>query len=299
VALRPLGYRPWAGRRRGPAFRFWPIARTGMSLVLKRKIFWLFLLLSLFSFLLNSAVIYLQAQVQERLGQRIPRGLSQNFLFTGSGEAYQNFILFQGTVVMMMLALAGSLLVGSDFRSNALPFYLSKPIGRLDYLLGKFLAMAGLAALVTVLPAVVLFIEYGAFTESFAYYREHLHLLLAIVLYGALVCVVPSLLLLGVASLLKRTIPILLAWGGIFIFLPGAVDLLHRLQVDLGAPDPWRWKLLDLWWADLRWVSDAIFGLDRGGSAERWPAAAAVLGGSALLSALVFWKRISAAEVVR
>ena len=44
---------------------------------------------------------------------------------------------------MIVLALAGSVLVGNDFRFGSLPFYLSKPLGRWHYVLGKCLAVGG------------------------------------------------------------------------------------------------------------------------------------------------------------
>src|SRR5262245_20500106 len=41
----------------------------------------------------------------------------------GSGEIYRNFFWYQGNMVMIVLALAGSVLVGNDIRHRSLPFY--------------------------------------------------------------------------------------------------------------------------------------------------------------------------------
>src|SRR5262245_17319558 len=128
VSIDSARYRPWSGRRRGRALLFWAIGRRGLGLVFRRKIFWLFLLIALFGFLFYSAVIYLQAQVEGRVHFRLPPNMREAFPFAGNGAAYGSFIFLQGTVVMVLLALAGGILVGNDFRSNALPFYLSKPI---------------------------------------------------------------------------------------------------------------------------------------------------------------------------
>jgi ABC-2 type transport system permease protein len=298
LALEPLGYRPFEGRLRGGGFRFWPIARKGLALLLGRKVVRVFLLISLLDFAFHSAIIYLQAQVEGKMGYRIPARMREAFPFSGGGEAYQNFISFQGTVVVVMLALAGGLLVGGDFRANALPFYLSKPITRLDYLLGKVVAAGTLTALITLAPALVLFLEYGAFTESFAYYRENLHLLGAIAGYGTMVSVTSAVLILAVASTLKRTIPLVLGWAGLFVFLPAVGEILRDVESSLGHPGAWRWALLDLW-ADQRWISNFLFGLERETNGERLPYAAAVLGGAVLTSVVVFWRRIVGAEVVR
>ena len=298
MSIRPLGYRPWKGQVHGPLLRFWPIARSSLSLILARKIFWIFLLLSLFSFLFHSAIIYFIAQIEGEVGQKIPPAIGKNFTFVGTGQAYENFISLQGTVVMMLLALAGELLVGGDFRSGALPFYLSKPIGRAEYFLGKFTAAFSLTALITLVPAVVLFIEFGAFSESFAYYRDNLRILRAIVLHGLLMSVVPAILLLGIAALLRRMVAIILAWGGIFIFLPAMVDSILHIQARGGGADPWAWRLLNIW-ADLRWISNVLFGIQDDVYGERWPWAALVLSVACGLSILVFWRKVSAVEVVR
>ena len=68
--------------------------------------------------------------------------LADRLKLNGSAETYRNFIHYQGYMVMIVLALAGSVLVGNDFRYGSLPFYLSKPLRRWHYLLGKGLAVA-------------------------------------------------------------------------------------------------------------------------------------------------------------
>ena len=68
---------------------------------------------------------------------------------------------FQGYMVMIVLALAGSILVGNDLRFGSLPFYLSKPLSRRHYLLGKAVAVGVFINLMTTLPALMLFIQYG------------------------------------------------------------------------------------------------------------------------------------------
>jgi ABC-2 type transport system permease protein len=298
MAIEALGYRPWRGVRRSQLLRFWPIARKGLYLVFKKRVFRVFLVLGLLNFLFLSAVIYLQAQVEGKIGSRMFPRMREAFPFTGAGEAYQDFIYRQGMVVMMMLGLGGGLLVGNDFRSNALPFYLSKPIGKVHYFLGKLAAGAVLAGLLTLAPALALFVQYGAFTESFAYYTENLRLLGAIAAYGGLVSVSSALFILAVASVFKRTVPIILVWGGLFVLLPATVEIIRNIYQDRGYPEPWRWALLDLW-ADQRWLARSLFGIHQEVYAERWPYAALVLGGAALISLVVFWRRIAAYQVVR
>jgi hypothetical protein len=153
----------------------WPITRTALGMIFRRKLFWGLYGLSLLAFLLYFFGIYLMAWAQTQLGQGDVRvgGLGRanpqdlvNLFRTalkldGSGETYRNFFSFQGYMVMIVLALTGSVLIGDDLRYGSLPFYLSKPLSSWHYLLGKGLAVAVFVNLITTLPALALFVEYG------------------------------------------------------------------------------------------------------------------------------------------
>src|SRR5205809_244283 len=120
MAIELVGYREWRGSRRPAWTACWPIARTGIVLVLRRKIFWLLLGLALLSFLFTFSVIYIKAQlvVQHREMGRFFDAVR----VTGSGDAYLDFMFFQGTVTMLLMAFAGSQLVGADYRQGGLTF---------------------------------------------------------------------------------------------------------------------------------------------------------------------------------
>jgi hypothetical protein len=64
----------------------------------------------------------------------------------------------QATTVVFMLGFIAPSLVARDVRSRAFLLYFSRPIGRLDYMLGKLVIPAGFLAAVTTLPALVLYL---------------------------------------------------------------------------------------------------------------------------------------------
>src|SRR5206468_8057921 len=111
----------------------------------------------------------------------------------GSGQTFRIFFWYQGYMVMAVLALAGSVLVGNDFRFGSLPFYLSKPLGRWHYLLGKCLAVAVFVNVLTTLFALLLWIEFGLL-DSWSYFWDTLHLVPGILGYGAVLTILLSLL---------------------------------------------------------------------------------------------------------
>jgi hypothetical protein len=231
-----------------------------------------------------------QANPQQLIG--ILRGLLR---LNGTGETYGIFFNYQGWIVMIVLALAGAVLVGNDLRFGSLPFYLSKPLSRWHYLLGKGLAVAVFINLMTTLPAVVLFVQYGLL-DSWDYFIDSAPLLFGILGYGLILTVTLSLMLLATASWLQRTVPMIMAWTVLFLFC----RLVSRALVDGLQYSP-SWRLLDLWNCTYV-VGHACLGIDlqasRIAAHPPWYEAALVLAGvcAACLAYLVL--RIRAVEVV-
>ncbi|MCX7700931.1 MAG: hypothetical protein N2039_08645 [Gemmataceae bacterium] len=253
-----LSYRPWRGTLRGPTYGMWAIARSSLLLLLRRKLFWALYGVSAMVFLLYFYGQYLQSWLQTqipdepiRLGSGMvgatvkPKELIDVFRkvlhLDGSGYTFRNFINFESQIVMIVLALAGAVLIGNDFRFGSLPFYLSKPLHRWHYLGGKFLAVGIIINLMTTLPAFVLFVEYG-FIDTWDYYWDSIHLLAGILMFGATITIVLGLLLLATATWLRRTMPMIMVWTTLFVFARGISDLL----VISFRMDP-RWRLIDIW----------------------------------------------------
>lgn len=267
-----LSYRPWRGKLLGPAHGMWAIARSSLILLLRRKLFWALYGVSAMVFLLFFYGQYLQAWLQTqipdepiRLGSGMigatvkPKELIDVFRkvlhLDGSGYTFRNFINYESQITMIILALAGAVLVGNDFRFGSLPFYLSKPLHRWHYVGGKFLAVGMIINLMTTLPAVVLFVEYG-FIDTWDYYWDSLHLLFGVLLFGTVLTIVLGLLLLATATWLRRTMPMIMVWTTLFVFARGISDLLV-ISFRLDA----RWRLIDLW-NNLYLVGNWCLGMD-------------------------------------
>lgn len=299
-----LHYRPWQGELRPPVLSAWPIARVALRMMFRRKLFWVLYGLGLLMFLLFFFGQYLLAWADSQLGESSVRvfgaranpsdliNLLRNILkLDGTGETYANFFWYQGYMVMVLLALAGSLLVGNDIHFGSLPFYLSKPLSRAHYVLGKCLAVAVFVNLMTTVPAVVLFVQYGLL-DTWDYFIDQAHLLGGIVLYGLVVTVCLSLLLVATATWVRRTVPLIMTWTTLFLFLrlmQGA--LVDRLQYDV------RWRLIDLW-SDTHVVGCALLGVRQRNQADVG-LAVAVLTAVSVVCLVYVILRIRAVEVVQ
>src|SRR3954467_1562545 len=184
-----LRYRPWRGAPHGPLFASAALARASLMLLFRRRLMWglfaLALLVFFFFFYAQYLVVWIANQLETEAvrfagipvnEQNIVRFLDRLAL-NGTAHTFGNFIWYQGYVLVIVLALAGSVLVGNDFAHGSLPFYLSKPIGRWHYILGKCLAVGALINLLTTLPALALWVEAGLLYDWRTYYFENLDLL--------------------------------------------------------------------------------------------------------------------------
>ena len=107
MSLEGTGYRGWSESLTSPWKVCWPMARTGLLLVLRRKLFWLLVAFSLLNFLFLFALIYLKAQLSAQNPDIAAFVDSILTSVTGTGDTYRDFMFAQGTVTMLMLAFAG------------------------------------------------------------------------------------------------------------------------------------------------------------------------------------------------
>jgi len=300
-----LHYRPWRGQFQSSLWSIWPITRVSLRMIFRRKLFWGLYGLGLLIFFMFFFGQYLLAWAETQAAEqsikvgpvplepaRVIRILREQLKFNGSAHTYRNFFWYQGYMVMIIMAMAGSVLVGNDFQFGSLPFYLSKPVGRWHYLLGKCLAVGVFVNLMTTVPALILYVQFGLL-ESWTYFVDKFHLLIGILGYGLVLTVCLSLLIVAAAVWLRRTVPLIMTWTTLFFFC----RLLGNALVDGFRYDP-RWRLIDLW-NDSYLVGSACLGLTN--QAGREPAAYEaflVLGALCLLCLIYLNLRIRAVEIV-
>jgi ABC-type transport system involved in multi-copper enzyme maturation permease subunit len=105
---------------------------------------------------------------------------------------------------MLMGALVGTPLIAEDRRAHALPLYFSRPIGHIEYVIGKAAAAVFFLALLLVLPRVVMYLVEVAFSSRDGIAWRQLPTLLKSCAVGGLGAAVVSAITLGVSSLTER-----------------------------------------------------------------------------------------------
>jgi hypothetical protein len=310
-----LYYRPWRGHFRPVGLSIWPIARVALRTLFGRKLFWvfyawgllIFLMFFFGQFLLDWALTQipsapLQGSARNRLSIEFLRGLS---FLNGGRDTYRYFFAYQGSMLMAMLALAGSVLVGNDFVFGSVPFYLAKPVSPWHYVLGKCLAVGVIINLMTTVPALLLFLQYGFGNWDYFFDGDYfgpeggpsgLSLLLGILGYGLVLTVFLSVILVATASWMRRTMPMIMVWTALFLFLPLVASVfVIILQYDE------RWRLLDIW-NNLCLMGNACLGSDLGYRRGPQPELAEVVlvMGVVLILCLTYLNRQTrAVEIVR
>ncbi|MDA7979619.1 MAG: hypothetical protein MPJ50_12705 [Pirellulales bacterium] len=249
-------YHGWHGTLRNRWAGCLAMVRVSLLQVIRRKLYWLVLALGFSMFLIYWSLIYALAQLNlpefsEQILSRFQFNVSPT---PGVESGYVQFMNQQSVVVMLLLALSGSQLVGADFRLRSLTFYLSRRIDRGQYIVGKLLAVSTLISALTVLPALLLFFEYGAFTTGREYWLANWQVIPAVLGYGAVMCFTLSLMLTTISAYLQKMAPIAITWSCLFVLLK---TIAVKMARETGNS---HWLLLDLW-SNILFTGRMFFGV--------------------------------------
>jgi ABC-2 type transport system permease protein len=194
MPLYDLSYRRFEGPRTARFRRALSLARISAALLLRKRAFLLLLAAAWIPVVARAIQIYVARQFPEApdffdVGTRTWRQfLSQQVLFLP---------------VVLVSLYTGASAIASDVSSGALVIYLSKPVSRLDYVLGKWMPVGGAIAFVTLVPAVVLLLLQLALAPDLGFLRSAPWLPLSILGYGAWLCLFFSLGVLAVSSVCR------------------------------------------------------------------------------------------------
>ena len=276
------GYRRYEARGPLRRLRFWPITREALRLLLARKAFLGLLAISWVQLLFRVIQIWIVTQYPQA-GRLLPV----------DGRLFGEFLNIQVGFVLFLMVFGGAGLIANDLRTGAILVYLSRPLTRRDYVLGKLSVLLGLGLFVTLVPALLLYVV-GLALAPEQYVKVELAWLAPAIVLHSLVLVLPlGLLSLATSSLTRRPIAAGLSFFGFYTGLEMARGVLRRIFDQ-------RWATLLSLQADLRSIGAALFGNTlRRFEAVPWHEAALVL---LLVSAAclsILRSRVRAVEIVR
>jgi ABC-type transport system involved in multi-copper enzyme maturation permease subunit len=208
------GYRAYEGelRRKSP----WPvIAWENFRTRLTRPV-WAVLLVAWIPVVLYGLFLYVKST---KLAGAAP-GSGSTTAFSGAGafdpvaafaalapgSAYMFWNFFQTQIVFVLLvpAVACGGVLGEDRKTGALQVYFARPVTRGDYLVGKFVTIAAFVAAVTLVPALVLWLESILLAPTLDHALATIHVPLAATLATVLYALFAGGLCLALSSLFTR-----------------------------------------------------------------------------------------------
>ena len=243
MPIHDQGYRRYAGARLLRARSWSVIARAGIIARLRERRFLALLLVAWLLFVVRAVQIY--------FGTTFARAA----FFAPSEETFHGFLTQQRLFVFFITIYAGAGLIASDRQANALQLYLSKPITRHDYILGKLATLAAFLIAVTWVPAMMLLMLQVLFSGSLEFVSTHPRLVPAITITSALQVALASMMMLALSSLSRSRRFAAMLYALVTIFA-GTIE--RVLQTATGAAG---WVLLSPQ-NTLLVITDALFGIE-------------------------------------
>lgn len=294
MAVYKRAYRPYEGPLTPERSRFLVVLRYALYELVESRVLMTFVILCLTPFLGEAIAIYVVNSPAARALLKIAGGpdLMRTEFFAGA-------LTVQGTLAFVLSAWVAPVIVSPDLVNGALPLYLSRPLSRTEYLLGKAVALATLLSLVTWVPGLVLFaIQAGLAPGDWLF--ANLRVAGAIVLGAWLWIAVLTLVGLALSAWIRLRLVASASLFGVF-FIGSALGEVWRATLD----DPWGRManlpyLIGVIWLDL-------FGITPPPATEREARALVELpawaawSGLTLVCALCLWlldRRLRAREVV-
>jgi ABC-type transport system involved in multi-copper enzyme maturation permease subunit len=284
VPIYEQAYRKYEARAALRKARFWPITREALRLILGKRAFLGLLVLGWLPFL--GFVIYVWAltqfgQAAEGMATALPRG----------GAVFAQFFKWQMLLGLLLTTFGGAGLVANDLRTGAILVYLSRPLTRRDYVIGKLAVLLAINLFVTLVPGLLLYGVAVALAPAQFLTWDLAWLGPAVALHAVVLSLALSLPALAVSSLSRSARVAGLTFFGLLMGL----DMVSGI---VGAIARWPATILFSIQACVNALGDALLGAPRE-AALPWAYPALVLAAVAFLSLAVLRSRVRAVEIVR
>jgi ABC-2 type transport system permease protein len=192
-----VSYRGYDGPLRSHGARWWVVALATMRLARRKPLVWVLAALALWPYAWAGVSLYLRT----RLGAAgafnpLTAQLSTDKFAVVFFRAIDN----QGFLLFILCLVLGSAAIAADIRTNALQVYLSRPITRIDYLIGKWAGIFLPLYAVAVIPALLVYAGGLLAFWSDGFWQEDRLLILRLLIACAIPAIVHASLMLGFSA---------------------------------------------------------------------------------------------------
>lgn len=188
-----LSYRNYDGPKSIDGLRWWPIAKNGIRGAMRKKFFWVLVALAMLPYLFLIIQMIVLNAITSQGDDEVTRNLP-TFIQMLAG-AYGNTVW-----VMFVALLVGTGSIAADNRANALQVYLSKPITRRDYVIGKLMSVFVPVYAVSLLPMLIA-TSFAAFDQGVvSFFQDHPSLYFKLFVLAAVPAIAHSSLICGLSA---------------------------------------------------------------------------------------------------
>lgn len=280
MPIHDQSYRHWEGTFKSHTFRWWIITREGLRIILRRKLFIIFIMAPpIIQFFVFGAIIY---------GVNVYGSLFN--LNIVNAEFFFKFLNRQIFFIVLICIFGGSGLMANDLKNNALQLYFSKPLTRLDYLLGKFAIIIVLMAFLTTVPGVILFMENAVISEGTTFIRGNYWLLGSIILYSFIIIIPTGLLVLALSSVTRNSRYSAISFVAILIVTPAFSEILENAVKIKSA-------VFVSYWSNMRILGERLFDLPS--KYANWYWAVVIILGIVGVCMWTMYRRVNGIEIVK
>jgi len=213
MAVYKRNYKVYDGPQTPSRRRFLVLTRFGLRTLFQSRLFVAYTVACFVPFLVGSTFIYFvhSTTAQLALNLHFGRVLIDRAWFTG-------FLGVEAWMAVILVAWGAPGMITRDLANSALQLYLSRPISRAEYMLGKISVLGLLLSCTTWVPAVVLFLLQASL-QGGGWGWEHLWMLGSIMLGCLLWIAIISLYSLALSVWVKwRIAATALFLGSFFVF---------------------------------------------------------------------------------
>lgn len=278
MPIHDQSYRHYAGVKAPPGRSWTVIAWAGIMTTVRKRVFLAILFGGWVQVFGRSIGFYFSNTIQ------------QLSVLSASAETFRSFLEYQNFIVFVITIYVGAGLIAQDRRANALQLYLSKPLLRSEYIVGKLAVLTTFLLLVTMVPALTLLVVQIVIAGSFSFLKSNTFLVPAIVLASLLQVLLASLTMLALSSLSKSARFVAIMYAGVLFFTKAIFGVLYAITGTTAVA-----------WVspgeNLAQVVDVIFRL-KPRYATPWEVSLIVIVGLMIVSISVLERRVRGVEVV-
>jgi ABC-2 type transport system permease protein len=217
MPIHDQGYRRYGGFRAPHGRTWWVITRSSIMTMLRKRLFLALLLGAWVPFLVYAVRFYFAAN------------FPQMTALAPTHETFRDFFDVQTIFLFFVTIYVGAGLVANDRRANALQIYLSKPLTRTEYIVGKLAVLLVFLLGVTWLPAMLLLFMQVMFSGNLTFVRNNAFLVPAITLFAFIQVFTASFAVLALSSMSRSSRFVAIMYAGLIFFTAAMYNALRAM----------------------------------------------------------------------